>query len=96
MIQLTGIVRNGKIEVLAPRNLADGTEVELLMVDSGLRDTEVMDDSELAQTLAAMDRFASEFPANDDCEDLSRAARENAAWEKSQFEATAKKLEDLF
>ena len=96
MIQLTGIVRNGKIEVRAPSNLADGTEVALLILNSGLPDTEQMDDSELMRTLAAMDAFAATFPVNKDGEDLSQAARESAEWEKSQFEGRAKKLGSQF
>jgi hypothetical protein len=51
-----------------------------------------MDDSELLRTLAAMDKFAASFPASEDGEDLSQAARESADWEKSQFEERAKKL----
>ena len=92
MIQLTGTVRNGKIEVAAPSELADGTRVALLMLNSTLPDTEHMDDSELLRTLAAMESFAAAFPEDKDGEDLSQAARESADWEKSHFDARAKKL----
>lgn len=81
MIQLTGTVRNGKIEVAAPSDLADGTRVALLMLNSTLPDTEQMDDSELLRTLTAMEKFAATFPENEDSEDLSQAARESAAWD---------------
>ncbi len=92
MIQLTGTVRNGKIEVVAPSDLADGTRVALLMLNSTLPDTEQMDDAELARTLAAMEKFAATFCENKDGEDLSQAARNSADWEKSQFNARARKL----
>jgi|GEM_PF-1422279 len=91
MIQLTGTVRNGKIEVAAPSELADGTRVALLMLNSTPPDTQQMDDSELLRTLAAMESFAAAFPEDKDGEDLSQAARESAEWEKSQFDARAKK-----
>ena len=90
MIQLTGTVRNGKIEVAAPSELADGTRVTLLMLNSTMPDTEQMDDSELLRTLAAMESFAAAFPEDQDGEDLSQAARESADREKSQFDARAK------
>ena len=96
MIQLTGTVRNGKIEVAAPSDLADGTQVALLMLNLTLPDTEQMEDSELLRTLAAMENFASCFPVDDDGEDLSQAARESADWEKSQFAARAQKLGSQF
>ena len=96
MIQLTGTVINGKIEVAAPSDLADGTRVALLMLNSTLPDTEQMDDSELLRTLAAMEKFAATFPENEEGEDLSQAARDSADWEKSQFDARAKKLGSHF
>ena len=96
MIQLTGTVRNGKIEAPAPSNLADGTEVALLILNSGLPDTEQMDDSELMRTLAAMDEFAATFPVDEDGGDLSQASRESSDWEKSEFEERAKKLGSQF
>ena len=96
MIQLTGTVRNGKIEVAAPSELADGTRVALLMINSTLPDTEQMEDSELSQTLAAMETFAAAFPEDQDGEDLSQAARDSADWEKSQFDARVKKLGSQF
>jgi len=96
MIQLTGTVRNGKIEVAAPSELAEGTRVALLVLNSNLPDTEQMDDSELARTLAAMETFAAAFPEEQDGEDFSQAARESADWEKSQFDARAKRLGSQF
>ncbi len=86
MNQLPRTVGNGKIEVAAPSELAN----------SALPDTEQMDDSELLRTLAAMGTFAAAFPENQDGEDLSQRARESADWEKSQFDARAKKLGSLF
>lgn len=96
MIQLTGTVINEKIEVAAPSDLADGTRVALLMLDATFPDTEKMDDLELLRTLAAMEKFAATFPESEDGEDLSQAARESADWEKSQFDARAKKLGSTF
>jgi hypothetical protein len=96
MIQLTGTVRNGKIEVAAPSELADGTRVALLMLNSTLPETEQMDYFELMRTLAAMESFAAAFPEDQDGEDLSQDASESADWEKSQFDARAKKLGSQF
>lgn len=96
MIQFTGTVRNGKIEVAAPSDLAEGTHVALLMLTSSLPDTEQMDDTELLRTLAAMDSFATAFPEDQDGEDFSQAARESVDWEKSQFELRAEKLGGQF
>lgn len=96
MIQLTGTVRNGKIEAPAPSNLADGTEVALLILSSSLPDNEQMDDAELLRTLAAMESFAAAYPEDQDGEDLSQAARESADWEKSQFDARANRLGSQF
>ena len=96
MIQLTGTVRNGKIEVAAPSELVEGTHVALLMLASNLPDTEQMDDSELQRTLTAMESFASAFPEDQNGEDFSQAARESAGWEKSQFDSRDKKLGGQF
>lgn len=96
MIQLTGTVKNGKIEVAAPIELVDGTRVALLMLNSTLPDNEQMDDCELSRTLAALDSFAAAFPEDEAGEDLSQAARESTDWEKSSFDARAKKLGSQF
>lgn len=96
MIQLTGTVRDGKIEVVAPHDLTDGAKVSLLVLGSISPDPEGMDDTELARTLAALTAFEKAFPENEDGEDLSQAARETAAWEKAQFEDRAKKLKSRF
>ncbi len=78
MIQLTGTVKNGKIEVSAPSDLAAGTRVALLMHNSTLPNTEQMDDSELLRTLAAMKEFTANFPENENGEDLGQAAQDLA------------------
>jgi hypothetical protein len=96
MVQLTGTVRNGKIEVLAPSQLADGTQVALLILNSTLPDAEQMDDSELLRTLAAMETFAASFPKCEEGEDLSQAARESADWEKKQIDTRVQKLGGMF
>ena len=55
-----------------------------------------MDDSELLRTLTAMESFAATFPEDHDGEVLSLAASESADWEKSQFDARAKKFRSEF
>ena len=82
MIQLIGTVRNGKIEAPAPSKLVDGTEVALLMLNLSSPDAELMEDSELLRTLAAMENFAATFPVVEEGKNLSQAARDSADWEK--------------
>ncbi|MFN7874004.1 MAG: hypothetical protein ACK5PB_01715 [Pirellula sp.] len=96
MIQLTGTVRDGKIELVAPRELTDGARVSLLMLGSTSPDPERMDDAELARTLAALSAFEQAFPENEEGEDLSKAASESSDWEKAQQEERAKKIESRF
>jgi len=94
MTQLTAIVRDGKIEVVAPKDLSDGTEVTLLIVRNGV--SQDLDSTEYPQEtqriLQAMEHFESTFPVDEGGEDLSRFARESADWEKANFEAHAEKL----
>ncbi len=94
MTPLTGVVRNGKIEVAAPSGLSDGTEVVLLLVrgDQHEGDDAPLPPEEIEQTLRAMDQFEAQFPVDEEGEDLSHHARESAAWEKSNFEARVEKL----
>ena len=78
MIQLIGTVRNGKIEAPAPSKLVDGTEVAMLVLNLSSPDTELMEDSELLRTLAAMENFAATFPVVEEGKNLSQAARDSA------------------
>lgn len=96
MIQLTGTVRDGKIELVAPRELTDGATVSLLLLSSTLPDAEGMDDKELARTLAALNAFEQAFPENEEGEDLSEAARETSDWEKTQVGERANRIESRF
>ena len=77
MTQLTAIVRDGKIVVVAPTDLSDGTKVTLLIVRHGiLQDLELTEDpQETQRVLQAMEQFEAAFPVNEDGEDLSLAAR---------------------
>lgn len=94
MTQLTAIVRDGKIEVVAPKDLSDGTEVTLLIVRNGVfNDLDSTEDSqETHRFLQAMEQFEATFPVDEGGDDLSRAARDSADWEKANFEANAEKL----
>lgn len=94
MTQLTAIVRDGKIEVVAPKELSDGTEVTLLIVRKGIfQDLDSTEDpQETQRILQAMEQFEATFPVDEGGDDLSQAARESADWEKSNFEANAEKL----
>lgn len=97
MTPLTGVVRNGKIEIVTPVNLAEGTEVKLFFFDNcATDDDETMTDAEIARTLAAMDKFAAEFPVDEGGEDLSLAAKESADWEKSNFDSRVASMRRLF
>ncbi|MEQ1829174.1 MAG: hypothetical protein ABL921_24640 [Pirellula sp.] len=94
MTQLTAIVRDGKIEVVAPKDFSVGTEVTLLIVRNGvfqdLNSTE--DPQETHRILQAMEQFEASFPVDEGGDDLSQAARESTSWEKANFEANAEKL----
>ena len=48
------------------------------MLNSSSPDTELMEDSELLRTLAAMENFAATFPVYEDAEDISQVARDSA------------------
>lgn len=94
MTQLTAIVRDGKIEVAAPDDLSEGTEVTLLIVRHGvLVDPDSYEDTQDSyRALQAMELFEAAFPVDENGEDLSRAAQESSDWEKINFEANAEKL----
>ena len=94
MTQLTAIVRDGKIEVVAPADFSDGTEVTLLIVRHGVvQDLDSTEDPlETQRLLQAMEHFESTFPVDECGEDLSRVAREAASWEAANFDAHAEKL----
>ena len=64
MTQLTAIVLDGKIEVVAPKDLSDGTEVTLLIVRNGiLQDLDLAEDpQETQRILQAMEQFEATFP----------------------------------
>jgi hypothetical protein len=96
MIQLTGTVKDGMIEVAAPRDLTDGSRVPLLVLGSAAPEPTDMDDAELERTLAALKAFEDAFGENEDGEDLSQAARESAGWEKAQSKERATKIESRF
>jgi len=94
MTQLTAIVRDGKIVVVAPTDLSDGTEVTLFIVRNGiLQDLDSTEDpQETQRILQAMEQFEATFPIDEGGEDLSRVARESAGWEKANFEANSEKF----
>jgi hypothetical protein len=97
-ILMKGVVRNGRVEVVEPINLPDGTEVTITGHANGkfigLPDNNrSMTPEEIAQSLAAMDRVEP-F----DMTDEERAKAD--AWEKSLNEYTIanldKGIEDVF
>ena len=94
MTQLTAIVREGKIVVIPPTDLSDGTEVTLLIVRNGIPQdfNSTEDTQETQRILQAMEQFEATFPIDEGGEDLSRIARESTGWEKANFEAKAEKL----
>jgi hypothetical protein len=96
MTPVTGIVRNGKIEIVAPTQYSEGAKVRLWLDAEKESDDGPVGEEEIRRTLDAFDRFSQEFPPDENGEDLSQAARENAEWEKSNFETRARKLRGLF
>lgn len=55
MNTIKATIRNGRIDVPAPRELPDGTEVMLTIAKS--EDDRLLTPDEIARTLAAMDRL---------------------------------------
>ena len=77
MTHLTAIVRDGKIEVVAPKDLSDGievTEVTLLIVRNGIfQDLDSTEDpQETHRILQAMEQFEATFPVDEGGDDLSQ------------------------
>ena len=74
MTHLTAIVRDGKIEVVAPNDLSDGTEVTLLIVRNGIfQDLDSTEDpQETHRILQAMEQFEATFPVDEGGDDLSQ------------------------
>ena len=50
----------------------------MLVLNLSSPDTELMEDSELLRTLAAMENFAATFPVVEEGKNLSQAARDSA------------------
>jgi len=71
MTQLTAIVRDGKIVVVASTDLSDGTEVTLLIVRNGiLQELDSTEDpQETQRILQAMEQFEATFPIDEGGED---------------------------
>jgi hypothetical protein len=95
---MKGVIRNGRVEVAEPINLPDGSEVTITGhphgTFSGLSDNDrPMTPSEIAETLAAMDRVEP-F----DMTDEERASAD--AWEKKVNDYTIANMnegiEDVF
>ena len=73
---MKGVIRNGRVEVAEPINLPDGAEVTITGLANGFaEDDRPMSPSEIAETLAAMDKVEP-F----DMTDEERAAAD--AWEE--------------
>ncbi len=98
LILMKGIIRNGRVEVAEPINLPDGSEVTITGhvygKFPGLSDNDrPMTSSEIAATLAAMDRVEP-F----DMTDEERASAD--AWEKKVNDSTIanmdRGIEDVF
>ncbi len=77
MIRAT--IKGGRLEVDAPADWPDGTEVEVYPAERGIRgDADVMSAEEIAQTLSAMDQV----------EPLEITDAERAEWEAERHART--------
>jgi hypothetical protein len=101
MTVLTAIVKNGKIELEAPVDWPEGTEVRVepvpVVPSSGIRDDDSSDSPEMiARDLALMDQIeAMEFTDEEQASwDAAREARRN--WEKARFDEHAEAIRETW
>jgi hypothetical protein len=95
MTTVTGMVRNGQLELPQPLDLPDGTEVEILLLEqagSGTEDDGPMTPEEIARVLAAMDRIEPLEITAEERAALEEERRARKEWEKAHFEERAEKL----
>ena len=97
MSTMIAIVRNGQIELPAPIDLPDGTEVELRLpepegVDGNLEEEGPVTPEEIALILAAMEKIEPFEMSAEERAALAADRQARKEWEKSHFNEHAEKL----
>ena len=95
MNMIQAVVVNGRIEFKAPPELQDGDTVSVLVLENS-SSAEPMTDQEITNSLRVLDEFNSQFPTQEQGEDLSAVARQAGEQEKLVFPAAVEKIERLF
>ena len=96
MNMINAVVADRKIEIEAPSELPDGSQVTVLLVAKPTISSDPMTRDEICRRLQAMDLFAATFQANENGEDLSQAARELGEQELTNFAENADRLARFF
>jgi hypothetical protein len=93
MTSIRTIIHNRRIEVPAPDELPDGTEVLVQLVPVGLEESQSDDSPEgIAAWLKEYEALEPLIFTAEELEDLEADRQKRKAWEKSQFHARADRL----
>lgn len=97
MTALKAIVKNGKIELAAPDDWPEGTEVRIEPIPApgsvGIRDEEWPDSPEgIARQLALMDRIEPSEITTEEAADWEAARKARKDYEKVRFDERAEAL----
>ena len=96
MNMINAVVADRKIEIEAPSELPDGSQVTVLLVATPTISSDPMTRDEIGRRLQAMDLFAASFQANEKGDDLSQAAREAGEQELINVSENADRLARFF
>ena len=99
MTPVTGIVRNGRIEIDAPNGCLEGAEVRLWLeateASASMNGLGVIGDEEL-KLLSAMKDFEPLVMTEDEESKFNQALKDQRDWELSKFESQASQIESLW
>ncbi len=101
MTTMTAVVRSGRLELSAPIDLPDGTEVEILLpereeTDSGQEEEGPMTAEEIARTLAAMEQIEPLEMSDEERAALEADRQARKEWEKAHFDEHAEQLRRMW
>lgn len=95
MYPVTGTVKNGKIEIPAPSELTEGTEVLVWLETDAPSGAEAdsMDAAEIERVLKAMDEVRPFVMTAEERQEWQRAIEERGQFDQASFDARARKLQ---
>ena len=97
MSTLKGIIRNGRVIVIGPTDLPDGTEVEILPVSlSALDDEGQVTPDEIARTLAAMEKIEPFEMTDGERAAIEADCQARKEWEKAHFDEHGDRLRRIW